>query len=69
MKHYEKAELDMYLHRDMSPPARLACSRHLTSCCQCAKLLDELQADSRLVKQLKSSMDNFKAAVRISKSR
>lgn len=69
MKHYEKSELDMYLNKEMSPPARLACSQHLTTCQPCAKLLDELESDFVFVEQLKTSVNTFKEAAKVKKPR
>jgi anti-sigma factor RsiW len=58
----------MYLNKDMSPTVRIACSRHLTSCRECAKLLDELEADSLFVEQLRSSINTLEKAANIAKS-
>ena len=60
MKHYTKEELDMYRHGQMSVLGRIGCSSHLQNCIECAKLMEELQEDDKLIADLRSSIQQYR---------
>ncbi len=56
MKHYTKADLELYRNRKMSLLGRIACAAHLKKCPECAKQLEELKADDSFVSELQESI-------------
>ena len=60
MSHYTKEELELYRHNEMSVLGRIACSSHLKSCPECAKLLQELEDEDRFVDDLRNSVNLYK---------
>lgn len=62
MKHYTKEELELYRHGQMSVLGKINCSSHLRECEECRKLLEELEAEDDFVKELRSSIQIYKAA-------
>jgi len=56
MKHYTKAELELYRHGEMGVLGRLQCSRHLRECPTCARRMKELGDDDALVGELRESL-------------
>ena len=55
MEHYTKEELDQYRNDGMS----VRCSAHLKSCPECAKLLEELNSDDQLLRDLRGSVEIY----------
>ncbi len=60
MKHYTKEELDMYRHGQMSVLGRIGCASHLQNCSECAKLMEELKEDDKLIADLRSSIQQYR---------
>ena len=56
MKHYTKAELELFRHDQMSVLGRISCAAHLKSCEECARALRELEEEDRLVDDLRNSV-------------
>ncbi|MBE6404860.1 MAG: hypothetical protein E7040_02425 [Lentisphaerae bacterium] len=61
MSHYTKEELDSYRNARMSILGRINCSVHLRECKTCQKLLEELEEDDKLIKDIRSSVDIYEA--------
>ena len=59
MEHYTKEELDQYRNGGMSVLGKIRCSAHLKSCPECAKLLEELNADDQLLRDLRGSVELY----------
>ena len=59
MEHYTKEELDQYRNGGMSVLGKIRCSAHLKSCPECAKLLEELNADDQLLRDLRGSVEIY----------
>ena len=59
MAHYTKEELELYRNRRMSVLGRISCAAHLKECSSCSKLLNELEDDEKLVRDLRSSLKTF----------
>ena len=59
MGHYTKAELDQYRKGGMSVLRKISCSAHLKNCPACAKLLEELNADDQLLRDLRGSVELY----------
>ena len=59
MEHYTKEELDQYRNGGMSVLGKIRCSAHLKSCPACAKLLEELNADDQLLRDLCVSVELY----------
>ena len=59
MEHYTKEELDQYRNGGMSALGKIRCSAHLKSCPACTKLLDELNADDQLLRDLRGSVELY----------
>lgn len=55
-KHYNKEELDMYLHGEMSVLGKINCSTHLQSCTACRKKLLELKNDEVFLAEIRDSL-------------
>lgn len=60
MKHYTSEKLDLYRHRQMGVLGRIRCASHLKECAECRERLAELQADDRLVAELRESVRIYK---------
>ena len=60
MKHYTKEELEMYRNEQMSVLGRIACAGHLRDCAECAKRLEELKDDDKLIAELRSSIQQYR---------
>ncbi len=56
MKHYTKAELELYRHQQMPLLARLGCTAHLKTCDTCAERLRELAEEDAFVAELRDSL-------------
>ena len=59
MEHYTKEELDQYRNGGMSVLRKISCSAHLKNCPECAKLLEELNADDQLLRDLRGSVELY----------
>ena len=59
MEHYTKEELDQYRNGGMSVLRKIHCSAHLKNCPACAKLLEELNADDQLLRDLRGSVELY----------
>ena len=59
MEHYTKEELDQYRNGGMSVLGKIRCSVHLKSCPECVKLLDELNSDDQLLRDLRGSVELY----------
>ena len=59
MEHYTKEELDQYRNGGMSVLGKIRCSAHLKSCPECAKLLEELNSDDQLLRDLRGSVEIY----------
>ena len=59
MEHYTKEELDQYRNGGMSVLRKISCSAHLKSCPECAKLLEELNSDDQLLRDLRGSVELY----------
>ena len=59
MEHYTKEEVDQYRNGGMSVLGKIRCSAHLKSCPECAKLLEELNADDQLLRDLRGSVELY----------
>ena len=59
MEHYTKEELDQYRNGEMSVLRKISCSAHLKNCPECAKLLEELNADDQLLRDLRGSVEIY----------
>ena len=59
MEHYTKEELDQYRNGGMSVLGKIRCSAHLKNCPACAKLLEELNADDQLLRDLRGSVEIY----------
>ncbi len=59
MEHYTKEELDQYRNGGMSVLGKIRCSAHLKSCPECAKLLEELNSDDQLLRDLRGSVELY----------
>ena len=54
MPHFTKEELDSFRHSSMPLLNRINCSIHLRECEICKKLMEELEEDDLLIKNLRS---------------
>ena len=59
MEHYTKEELDQYRNGGMSVLRKIGCSAHLKNCPACAKLLEELNSDDQLLRDLRGSVELY----------
>ena len=59
MEHYTKEELDQYRNGGMSVLRKIRCSAHLKTCLVCAKLLEELNSDDQLLRDLRGSVELY----------
>ena len=59
MAHYTTEELDQYRNGGMSVLGKIRCSAHLKSCPECAKLLEELNEDDQLLRDLRGSVELY----------
>ena len=59
MEHYTKEELDQYRNGEMSVLGKIRCSAHLKNCPECAKLLEELNSDDQLLRDLRGSVELY----------
>ena len=59
MKHYDKAELELYRNREMSVLGRINCAAHLKKCPECAARLKELEKEDSLLVELRESVSIF----------
>ena len=59
MEHYTKEELDQYRNGGMSVLRKIRCSAHLKTCPACAKLLEELNSDDQLLRDLRGSVELY----------
>ena len=59
MEHYTKEELDLFRNDKMSVLGKIRCSAHVKNCPQCAKLLEELNADDQLLRDLRGSVELY----------
>ena len=59
MSHYTKEELDSYRNARMSVLGRIGCSVHLRECKTCKALLEELEDDDKLIKDIRSSVQIY----------
>ena len=59
MEHYTKEELDQYRNGGMSVLGKIRCSAHLKNCPGCAKLLEELNSDDQLLRDLRGSVELY----------
>ena len=60
MTHCTREELELYRHRQLSLLKRIACASHLKECSECARLLRELEADDRLIAEIRSSVELYR---------
>lgn len=63
MEHYTKEELDQYRNGGMSVLRKIGCSAHLKNCPACAKLLEELNADDQLLRDLRGSVELYQQLI------
>ena len=68
-EHYTKEELDLYRNGGMSILRKISCSAHLKKCPACAKLLEELNADDQLLRELRGSVELYQQLARKTNSR
>ena len=61
MSHYSKEDLDQYRHRTMSVLRRIACGAHLKHCAECARRLQELEADDQFVAEIQDSVQAYES--------
>ena len=59
MEHYTQEELDQYRNGGMSVLGKIRCSAHLKNCPECAKLLEELNSDDQLLRDLRGSVEIY----------
>ena len=59
MEHYTKEELDQYRNGGMSVLRKISCAAHLKNCPECTKLLDELNSDDQLLRDLRGSVELY----------
>ena len=59
MEHYTKEELDLFRNDKMSVLGKIRCSAHLKNCPECAKLLEELNDDDQLLRDLRGSVELY----------
>ena len=59
MEHYTKEELDQYRNGGMSVLGKIRCAAHVKNCPACAKLLDELNSDDQLLRDLRGSVEIY----------
>ena len=59
MEHYTKEELDLFRNDKMSVLRKIRCSAHVKNCPQCAKLLEELNEDDQLLRDLRGSVELY----------
>ena len=59
MEHYTKEELDQYRNDKMSVLRKIRCAAHVRNCPECAKLLEELNADDQLLRDLRGSVELY----------
>ena len=59
MAHYTREDLELYRNREMSVLKRIACASHLKECPECARLLRELEADDRLIAEIRFSVELY----------
>ena len=59
MEHYTKEELDLFRNGGMSVLRKISCSAHLKNCPACAKLLEELNSDDQLLRDLRGSVELY----------
>ena len=59
MEHYTKEELDQFRNGGMSVLRKIRCSAHLKTCPDCAKLLEELNSDDQLLRDLRGSVELY----------
>ena len=55
-EHYSKEELELYRNHQLSVLGQISCGAHLKECPACAKLLEELDADERFLRELRASV-------------
>ena len=55
MNHYQKEELDRYLHKDVNFVTRRKIKNHLNNCSVCSKILQQLVDDDNLLKDIRQS--------------
>ena len=58
-EHYTLEELELYRHKEMSVLGRVQCMAHLRECPECRALLDELENDDEIVKEMRESIKIF----------
>ncbi len=68
-EHYTKEELDQYRNGGMSILRKIGCSTHLKNCPACAKLLEELNADDQLLRDLRGSVELYQQLARKTNTR
>ena len=68
-EHYTKEELDQYRNGGMSILQKIGCSTHLKNCPACAKLLEELNADDQLLRDLRGSVELYQQLARKTNTR
>ena len=59
MEHYTKEELDLFRNDRMSVLGKIRCSAHVKNCPECAKLLEELNEDDQLLRDLRGSVELY----------
>ena len=59
MEHYTKEELDLFRNDRMSVLGKIRCSAHVKNCPECAKLLEELNSDDQLLRDLRGSVEIY----------
>ena len=60
MSHCTREDLELYRNRQLSLLKRIACASHLKECPECARLLRELEADDRLIAEIRSSVELYR---------
>ena len=61
MTHYKKEDLELFRNGQMSVLGKIGCAAHLKCCKECAELLNELEAEDRLIHDLRKSLKIYKA--------
>ena len=59
MEHYTKEELDLFRNDKMSVLGKIRCAAHVKNCPECAKLLEELNSDDQLLRDLRGSVELY----------
>ena len=59
MEHYTKEELDLFRNDRMSVLGKIRCAAHVKNCPECAKLLEELNEDDQLLRDLRGSVELY----------